>query len=225
MELISKAIRQAPKDLTVTQMCRHLTKAVARCYVSPMTVLRYGRGQTDYLASHPEDRLCASVVIFSRLRREIWMIGDCQCLVGGELFENPKPYELPLAELRAAEAHRLLASGVTVGQLRADDAARRTIIPRIIENMKQQNVAYAVVDGFPIPQSKVRVLALDFRPWEVVLASDGYPFLCATLQESEQKLQCHLHDDPLNIGDFKATKAFMEGNNSFDDRTYLRFKV
>ena len=32
--------------------------------------------------------------------------------------------------------------------------------------------------------------------------------------------------DPLNIGPhFQATKAFHPDNNSFDDRTYIRFKV
>jgi len=225
MQLIAKAVRKAPKDLTVTQMCRHLTRAVANCYTSPFTVLRYGRRQTEYLAQHPEDRLCASVVIYSRLRREVWMIGDCQCLIGGELFENPKPYEQPLAEQRASEARRLLDAGTTVQQLRTDDEARRSIIPDMIECMKGQNVTYAVVDGFPIPQDKVRVLTLDFQPWEIVLATDGYSYLCPTLQESEEKLQWQREHDPLNIGDFKATKAFSEGNNSFDDRTYIRFKV
>ena len=95
----------------------------------------------------------------------------------------------------------------------------------MITYMKGQNVDYSVIDGFPIPQSKVRIITLDFQPWEVVLASDGYPFLCPTLQESEQKLQWQRKNDPLNIGQFKATKAFVEGNNSFDDRSYIRFKV
>lgn len=29
------------------------------------------------------------------------MIGDCQCLVGGCFYDNPKPYEQELAEQRA----------------------------------------------------------------------------------------------------------------------------
>ena len=58
-----------------------------------------------------------------------------------------------------------------------------------------------------------------------MLATDGYPFLCPTLAESEARLQQQRENDPLNIGDFKATKGFMKGNNSFDDRTYIRFQV
>jgi glycerophosphoryl diester phosphodiesterase len=59
----------------------------------------------------------------------------------------------------------------------------------------------------------------------VVLASDGYPFLEPTLEASEHRLEWQRKNDPLNIGEFKATKAFSIGNNSFDDRAYIRFKV
>ncbi len=95
----------------------------------------------------------------------------------------------------------------------------------MLETMQQQNKTYAVIDGFPIPQQCVRVITLDFQPWEIVLASDGYPFLLPTLAESEQRLEQQRRDDPLNIGTFKATKAFLPGSNSFDDRAYIRFRV
>ena len=219
MLITERAIRHAPKDVTLHQLCNMLTRAFRRQYVSLFS------NRIGHLTNHPEDRLCASAVIFSRLRREIWMIGDCQCLLNGELFENPKPYEDELATMRAAEVNRLLAEGVTVEQILAHDTARDTIIPHMLEAMRQQNVSYAVIDGFPIPVDKVRVLTLDFQPWDVVLASDGYPFLCPTLEESEQLLAHQHHDDPLNIGTFKATKAFVKGNNSFDDRAYIRFKA
>ena len=78
------------------------------------------------------------------------------------------------------------------------------------------NITYAVIDGFPIPQQFVPVITLDFQPWEIVLASDGYPFLAPTLAETEALLEAQRQNDPLNIGKFKATKAFVEGNNSFD---------
>ena len=105
------------------------------------------------------------------------------------------------------------------------DTAREAIIPHMLETMQQQNKTYAVIDGFPIPQQCVRVITLDFNPWEVVLASDGYPFLEPTLEASEQRLEWQRKNDPLNIGEFKATKAFSVGSNSFDDRAYIRFKV
>ena len=99
------------------------------------------------------------------------------------------------------------------------------MIPTMIEAMNNQNVTYAVIDGFPIPQQLVPVITLNFQTWDIVLASDGYPFLAPTLAETEALLEEQRKNDPLNIGTFKATKAFVEGNNSFDDRSYIRFLV
>ena len=59
----------------------------------------------------------------------------------------------------------------------------------------------------------------------VVLASDGYPTLLPTLKESEKALAHHLIDDSQNIGEFVATKGLVEGNVSFDDRTYIKLKI
>ena len=160
------------------------------------------------------------------MRREIWMVGDCQCLVGGEFFDNPKPYEQELAEMRVQKVRELLAQGVPQKELlQPHDPARAVMIPTMLEVMQNQNVTYAVIDGFKIPEDRVRVIPLDFQKWEIVFASDGYPKLANTLEESETLLNYQREVDPLNIGGFKATKAFVEGNNSFDDRSYIRFEV
>ena len=60
-------------------------------------------------------------------------------------------------------------------------------------------------------------------PSEVVLASDGYPFLKPTLAASEAALVEQIANEPQNIRSFIATKGIVEGNKSFDDRTYIRF--
>ena len=128
--------------------------------------------------------------------------------------------------MRAKETERLLQEGHTIDELCRDDLARPLIIPHMIETMRQQNVTYSVIDGFPIAKRYVRIIPLDFRPWEIVLASDGYPFLLPTLADSENALQQQRATDPLNIGPkFQATKAFHPDNNSFDDRAYIRFLV
>ena len=215
MKIISRFIRKMPADISCHQFCLGVSRAINK---------HYGRRKTE-LTTHPEERMTASVVLFSRLRREIWMIGDCQCLVNGELFDNPKPYEQTLAEMRAAKVKELLAEGKTQEELLTNDEARASIIPRMLEEMKNQNVTYSVVDGFPIPERLVPVITLDFNPHEIVFASDGYPILCPTLEESEARLAHQRENDPLNIGPFKATKGFTPGNLSFDDRTYIRFTI
>lgn len=216
MKIIARYIRKMPANTSCHQFCKGVTHAINK---------HYGRRHMAELATHPEERMTASVVIFSRLRREIWMIGDCLCLVNGELFENPKPYEQTLAEMRAAKVRELLAAGKTEAELLANDEARAAIIPHMLTEMKNQNITYAVIDGFPIPKQLVPVMPLDFSPHEIVFASDGYPFLCPTLEASEARLAQQRETDPLNIGAFKATKGLTPGNHSFDDRTYIRFTI
>ena len=212
MQLISRYIRHAKGTLSCQQFCNGVSRAIAS---------HYKKKDLIRLAEHPEERLTASAIVYSRLIREIWMIGDCQCLVGGEYLDNPKPYEQELAKQRAAIINQYEGDKATFLE---HDTAREAIIPPMLETMKQQNKTYAVIDGFPIPQQYVRVITLDFKPWEIVLASDGYPYLEPTLAASEERLAWQRENDPLNIGEFKATKAFVAGNNSFDDRSYIRFR-
>ena len=229
MQLVSRYLRKAPKGITCEAFCRGVTAYVRK---------HYRRSRLELMAREPWERMCASAVIFSRVSREVWMIGDCQCLltpiINGErqapaFYDNPKPYEQQLAEERAAYYHSTphtpLGSAASLSQEPSTDEGRALIIPHMKEAMLRQNIDYAVIDGFPIPQQHVRKLTLDFRPWEIVLASDGYPFLCPTLQESEDRLAHQLSIDPMNILDFKATKGLQPGNLSFDDRAYIRFVV
>ena len=94
-----------------------------------------------------------------------------------------------------------------------------------------QNKTYAVIDGFPVYMEGVKVVSLvsvleaspDVHGHEIVLASDGYPFLKSTLADSEAELAHLIATDPQCIHDFIATKGLVVGNLSFDDRTYVRF--
>jgi len=215
MRVVARTIAKTDPHATVDAFCRQATLAVRR---------RYSARELPRLAEHPEERLTASCIIYSRLSRQIWMIGDCQCLVDGQRYDNPKPDEAPLAEARAAIDRQLIEGGTTVEQLMHHDDGRDAILPELVATMQRQNRDYAVIDGFPIAMAHVRVLTLDFSPHEIVLASDGYPFLLPTLQESEDALARQLETDPLCIRTFVATKGLAAGQQSFDDRAYIRLQ-
>lgn len=214
MQLVSDVISSLPAQTTMLQFCRIVTDAIDEAY-------NYYQQDPDIIQQHPERRLTCSAAVYSRYHREVWLVGDCQCIVEGKYYDNAKPDEAANAEKRSRyiKEHQL-----SVEEVRLHDEGRDQIISDIIASMHSQNKTYAVIDGTPIYIKGVKVIAVPVDS-EVVLATDGYPFLCNTLAESEQRLSQLLVDDPLLINQFKATKAYMEGNSSFDDRAYIRFRV
>lgn len=206
-----------PADLSLTQFCEQATAHIHSLYPADDSPMR----------EHPQERLCASAIIYSALRHEIWMVGDCQCMVGGQVFHNDKPTEGAMARRRAAAFEATLAAhpDMVRGDRLVHDYARDTILPSLVESMAGENRTYAVIDGFPIFMPGVKTIRVEAPKDDIVLASDGYPHLRPTLQESEAALRQLLVEDPFCIRSFVATKGVMEGNRSFDDRAYVRFHL
>ena len=78
------------------------------------------------------------------------------------------------------------------------------------------------MDGFEIDMNQVIVVPIEAD--EIILASDGYPNLFDTLKESEFFLKKVINEDPMLIRLFKSTKGVQKGQDSFDDRAYVRVK-
>lgn len=254
MMLISEYIREELKtDASVDEFCQGVTAYIYNKVYEKL-------GVEERLKEHPEERLTASAILYSRTRNEVWMVGDCQAIIAGKLYENGKPYEEKIARKRV----ELIAQGLSPAE------ARKQIESLLIKAMLSgQNQTYTVIDGFPIYREGVKVVSVsdsssvqgsvsssdsssvqdsvsssdscsvqdpvscsgsasasDTIPSsssEIVLASDGYPFLKPTLAASEAALAEQIANDPQNIHSFIATKGIVEGNKSFDDRTYIRF--
>lgn len=242
MMLISEYIREELKaDASVDDFCQGVTAFIYNKVYEKL-------GVEERLKEHPEERLTASAILYSWTRNEVWMVGDCQAIIDGKLYENGKPYEEKIARKRV----ELIEQGLSPAE------ARKQIEPLLIKAMLSgQNQTYTVIDGFPVYREGVKVVSVsdsssvqdsvsssdscsvqdpvscsgsasasDTIPSsssEIVLASDGYPFLKPTLAASEAALAEQIANDPQNIHSFIATKGIVEGNKSFDDRTYIRF--
>lgn len=236
MMLISEYIREELKaDASVDEFCQGVTAYIYNKVYEKL-------GVEEWLKEHPEERLTASAILYSRTRNEVWMVGDCQAIIAAKLYENGKPYEEKIARKRV----ELIEQGLSPAE------ARKQIEPLLIKAMfSGQNQTYTVIDGFPIYREGVKIVSVsdscsvqdsvpasDSVPCsdsasasdtipssssEIVLASDGYPFLKPTLAASEAALAEQIANDPQNIHSFIATKGIVEGNKSFDDRTYIRF--
>ena len=220
MELVCNALCGLPAESTAEQAVAVLTERIRRCHEE--------NGLCEEAARHSENRLTASAVIYSALRREVWMVGDCQCRFNGKTHGNPKAVDSLLAGIRADVLHYLLRKGHSIAALQERDLGREWIFPYLKDQCSFQNAGntgpwgYAVLDGFPVNMSRVRILPVPMDSEFLVLASDGYPSLADTLEASEARLARQLACDPLCIGTFRATKGLMRGNVSFDDRSYLR---
>lgn len=225
MVLISEYIQHELKpESTVEDFCEGVTSYI-------YNKVYHQQGIEEQMQAHPEERLTASAILYSKAKNEVWMVGDCQAIIDGKLYETNKPFEDIVARRRV----ELIRQGFTPQE------ARKTIEPLLIQAMLEgQNKTYTVIDGFPIYQKGVKVVSLnapqknvetdvaDSLPLptkEIVLASDGYPFLKPTLSESEEALAHLLAYDPQCTHEFIATKGIVEGNKSFDDRTYIRFQI
>ncbi|MGJ9457988.1 hypothetical protein [Oceanobacillus sp. CF4.6] len=92
-----------------------------------------------------------------------------------------------------------------------------------LQNVKDSQYSFEVVDGFDIDLSKVKKVNVPSNAKEMILASDGYPFVKPTLLESESLLSELMENDPLCFRQYKCTKGLQKGNISFDDRVYIRF--
>ena len=234
MMLISEYIREELKaDASVDDFCQGVSAYIYNKVYEKL-------GVEERLKEHPEERLTASAILYSRTRNEVWMVGDCQAIINGKLYENGKPYEEKIARERV----ELIEQGLSPAE------ARKQIEPLLIKAMLSgQNQNYTVIDGFPIYREGVKVVSvscsvqdsafcsesasasesvsasgtISVSSSEIVLASDGYPFLKPTLAASEAALAEQIANDPQNIRSFIATKGIVEGNKSFDDRTYIRF--
>lgn len=217
MMAIQHFISHMPAELSLSQFCEQVTAHIHRLYPADDTPMR----------QHPQERLCASAIVYSAHRREIWMVGDCQCMVDGQAHHNDKPSESVMAHRRAAAFSAALAAhpDMVRGDRLVHDYARDTILPSLIESMAGENRTYAVIDGFPIFMPGVKTIRVEDPKADIVLASDGYPSLRPTLQESEAALRQQLTADPFCIRTFVATKGVMAGNQSFDDRAYVRFRL
>lgn len=221
-KLVKKTIEQYPRHITRQQAIEKLTEVIYNFYVDIDMV--------DQAFETTTERLSVCVIIFSAYHQEIWMIGDCQCLLDHKHYENPKKVDTITAEARSLFVASELKNGKTINDLMENDLSREYILPLIKRGAAYQNChtddqySYAVIDGFRVDERDIKIIKTT-NVKEIVLASDGYPMIFPTLSETENYLKQVLEDDPLCYKIFKSTKGLLKGNVSFDDRSYIRFQL
>lgn len=211
-EKICEAVADFPQDINVSDAVKTMTEKVASLYT----------------ADKPLGTASAGVIIFSKLKNEIWSIGDCQCYINDEFFSHEKEIDRIVSGMRALVLEIKRREGMTEEELAQNDVGREFILPVI---KKQQMLAnsegefsYGVINGQPVYEKDIVVHKVK-QGDEIILASDGYPELLKTLRESEERLKEEIKNNPLCYRGYRSTKGIKKDCSSFDDRTYIRFKV
>lgn len=219
-ELVLDAIRQFPKDIEVGEAIRLITDSISDFYKK--------HDLLETFKKEPNKRFTANGVIYSHARKEVWQVGDCQCIIGNLYSSNEKQIDAIMAHARAVYNEVALLQGYTAKDISIDDPGRKFITPFLQKQAFLQNCpderqpfAFPVFDGFAINLGQVNVFPIG-NACEIILSSDGYPRLYRTLKESESFLKMVLEKDPLCMRINKSTKGLKVGNCSFDDRAYIR---
>lgn len=168
---------------------------------------------------------CASVY-----RREVWRIGDCNVTIGGVENLGGKRVDDAAYGFRAAVNAALLAKGMPLSTIVEDDPGAHATRPLLDNQQHLANVVgswgFGCINGLRVPDDYLEVLTIPASPTEVIITSDGFPVVAATLQESEAALRALIERDPAAVGElWSVGKSTKSGANAPDDRAYLRFEI
>lgn len=221
VQCVMEALQVLPADATCAEAVAAVTERIHTFYETNQLL--------EQVISIPACRCTASAVIYSVCRKEVWQVGDCRCLTHSFYSANEKEVDRVMAEARVACNEAALASGMTIDELAACDPGRAFILPFLkqqawLQNRTDARYAYAVFDGFQVPMQQVKCFSVADET-EIVLASDGYPKLFFTLDETEAYLHRVLEKDPMCMYLHPETKGMLPGNCSYDDRAYLRLRI
>lgn len=220
VKLLTKSLGKLNPKIDLGKAIEEINKDIYSFYIKKKIA--------KHMKQNPIDRFSASLIIYNDYRKEIWMIGDCHCLVDGEYVTNKKKVDSILANVRALYIEILIEKGVKKDEIMKLDLGRKYIYSLLKEqfvfqnNNKATEYGYSVIDGFEIDKTKVQTIKIKDSTKCIILGSDGYPKLFKTLQKTEKYLNELLETDPLMIRKHKSTKGLKSGNISFDDRAYIK---
>ncbi len=183
---------------------------------------------TIEMEQHITQRCTASVVVYSTHRKQIWIVGSGIAIIGDQYINATIPSDLLASHLRSYYIQTELRRGVTEYELMETDTSREFILPVLKRQVQFQNSQlpsefdYYAIDGFYKPPRGIQIFDIPEDTESIVMASDGYPEVYKTLEQSEKYLAQLLKEDPLLYKKHKALKGLRRGFVSFDDRSYVK---
>ncbi|MGI4742601.1 MAG: hypothetical protein ACRYG7_46175 [Janthinobacterium lividum] len=217
-QLVVQAISKFERETTAENAVLLINKEIYAFYKDNNLV--------DMMKNNKLNRFNACAAIYSDYNKEIWLIGDCQCIANKINHNNEKKIDSILAEVRSLYLNMLMKDGALVSDLLSNDLGRDYIIPLLKKQNYFQNTddtseySYGLFDGFQL--NFADVIKVKSNDNEIILATDGYPKLLNNLIDCEIYLKNVLVNDPLCISMYKSTKGVVGDNLSYDDRAFIK---
>ena len=222
--LVKEALETINPEATKEETASYITQHIYNFYKK--------ENYLSKIRTNAKNKCTASVIIYSHFHSEIWMFGDCHCLIDGRYYEANKLIDFICHSTRSIVVGALLKKGHKINDLLENDLSRESIEPILTNQQNYQNIpksesqyGYVCFDGFEVPTQDVETIYVPKTARKIILASDGYPKLLKNLKLSEQYLEKLKEEDPLCYDIYPSTKGFNLDLNSYDDRSYLSFKI
>lgn len=228
--IVMKTIQEMPFDIDCKAFAELATENIANFYKE--------NNMYEMAKYEAQNRATCCVGVYSEYHNQIWVLGDIKLMIDGQEFDHTIAPDEITVPARVFYIACELKKGKTKESFMEYDIANSYVHGLVDRQVAFQNIddpeyGYSVIDGFEVPQYLIKIYNLSGAK-EVILSSDGYPFLENTLEKSEQELKNLMRIDPLCVGriesvgmegyrDYRAIKGLKKGNVSFDDRTYVRF--
>lgn len=167
--------------------------------------------------------------VFDSHAGHVVRVGTVAVGVDGQFSVPVKPVDVIAAAARAHNLRWHLMAGSSIESLQAADLGRHLVLPLLREQRRFRNdstspLGFGALDGTSTPDVLIDVLPVPAGS-ELVLASDGYIAPQGDLESTERVLAERNTDDPLQMDAPPGTKGVLPGNDSFDDRTYVRIRA
>lgn len=174
----------------------------------------------------------ASVIMYSKKYRQIWLIGDCMALYGDEILTNELEVDALYTKIRIMTLQYFLETGYTEEELLKNDLAKKFVQnlsknqPYLRNKRFYGKYDYAVIDGFNRPDKElIKIVDVPEKVTRIVFTSDGYRQPFNTLKEAEEDLKKIREEDPLRYKTFPYERGFIPNQDGFDDRAYISFEI
>lgn len=215
--ILFEALACMPKKISGEQAINYLDEILKEAYKENIEAM-----------NNPKEQLEASIIIFSKSKKEIWAYGDCLCRINGKTVSHEKIIDLINSQARAAYNNMLIKNGTSLDEISSRDPGRQIIMPLLgvqaVFANSDGEYGYPVLDGRGTNAKLLKKHKVKNGD-SIILASDGYFELFDTLEMTEHNLRETIKSDPLLINAYKTTKGVVPGNVSFDDRSFISFLV